>query len=82
MDKIDNQWDGLPLAIGILAMVKNEGGFNWLNLGILVVGAALFITWAVLTVLWIMKGAGARQLYKAAERQANEIRTYKAKLKS
>ena len=69
-------------AVGIFALVKSESGVNLLNLGILIVGAALFITWAVTTVIWILKGASVRQLYKAAERQVNEVRTYRAKLKS
>ena len=70
------------LAVGIFAMVKSEGKFSWLNLGILIVGAALFITWAVTTVLWVLRGRSARQLYKAAERQTDEIRGYRSKLKS
>ena len=68
-------------AVGVFAVVKSEGGVNLLNLGILIVGAALFITWAVTTVIWLLKGASVRQLYKAAERQATEARAYRAKLK-
>lgn len=68
-------------AVGVFAIVKSEGGVNLLNLGILIVGAALFITWAVTTVIWLLKGASVRQLYKAAERQATEARTFRAKLK-
>ena len=68
------------LAVGIFAVVK--GGATLMNIAILAVGAILFIAWAVLMVLWLMKGAGARQLYKAAERQATEIRALRGKLKS
>ncbi len=69
------------LAVGIFAVVKSEG-VNWLNIGILIVGAALFITWAVTTVIWVLRGRSARQLYKAAERQTDEVRAYRGKLKS
>ena len=69
------------LAVGLFAVLRPEGGFTLLNTAILVVGAALFVFWAVTTVLWVIRGSGARQLYKAAERQANEARTYRAKLK-
>ena len=69
------------LAVGIFAVVKSEG-VNWLNIGILIVGAALFIAWAVTTVIWVLRGRSARQLYKAAERQTDEVRAYRGKLKS
>ncbi len=69
--------------VGIIPLVTKQSTFGVnLNTLILIVGAALFIAWAVTTVLWIIRGATARQLYKAAERQANEVRTYRAKLKS
>ena len=68
------------VAVGVFAVV--QGGATLTNIAILAVGAILFVAWAVLMVLWLMKGAGARQLYKAAERLAGEARTYRAKLKS
>ena len=68
------------VAVGIFAVVK--GGASVMNIAILAVGAILFVTWAVLMVLWLMKGSGARQLYKAAERQVTELRGYKAKLRN
>ena len=52
------------------------------SLLILIVGGLLFIAWAVATVFWIIQGRAARQLYKAADRQLAEVRTYRAKLKS
>ena len=70
------------VVIGILAVTKTEAGWNLLNTAILIVGALLFLAWAVLTVRWVLTGAGARQLYKAADRQIGEVRTYRAKLKS
>ena len=70
------------LAVGLFAVLRPEGGFTLVNTAILVVGAAAFIAWAVCTVLWVIKGGSARQLYKAADRQLNEARTYRAKLKS
>ena len=70
------------LAVGLFAVLRPEGGFTLVNTAILVVGAALFVFWAVTMVLWIIRGSSARQLYKAAERQAMEARTYRAKLKS
>ena len=70
------------LAVGIFAVLKTEAGWSLLNIAILVVGALLFIAWAVTSVLWIFRGRSARQLYKAADRQVNEVRTYRAKLKS
>ena len=66
------------LAVGIFAVAK--GGASLPNIAVLVVGAALFIAWAVLTVMWVFKGGSARQLYKAADRQLSEIRTYRSKL--
>ena len=71
-------------AIGlvpILTMEKYSFGVN-INTLICIIGAILFIAWAVTTVLWIIKGGSARQLYKAADRQIAEVRTYRAKLKS
>ena len=70
-------------VVGIIPLATKQSTFGMnLNTLILIVGAALFIAWAVTTVLWIIRGATARQLYKAAERQVNEVRTYRAKLKS
>ena len=66
------------LAVGIFAVAKS--GATLLNIAILAVGAILFIGWAVLTVMWVIKGGSARQLYKAADRQVNEARTYRSKL--
>jgi len=71
-------------AIGlvpILTMEKYSFGLN-INTLITVVGAVLFIAWIVTTILWVINGAGARQLYKAAERQVGEVRAYRGKLKS
>ena len=70
-------------VVGIIPLATKQSAFGMnLNTLILIVGAALFIAWAVTTVLWIIRGTTARQLYKAAERQVNEVRTYRAKLKS
>ncbi len=69
------------LAVGIFAVVKSES-LNWTNIAILAVGAALFIAWAATTVIWVLRGRSARQLYKAAERQTDEVRAYRGKLKS
>jgi len=71
-------------AIGlvpILTMEKYSFGLN-VNTLIMIIGACLFVFWIVSTILWIFKGASARQLYKAADRQVGEIRTYRSKLKS
>lgn len=69
-------------GVGVFAVVKGEGGFGInLNTLILVVGGVLFLLWAVLAVRWLFIGRSARQLYKAAEDQMLEIRTYKAKLR-
>ena len=70
------------VVIGILAVTRTGGGWNLVNTAILIVGALLFLAWAILTVRWIFTGAAARQLYKAADRQIGEVRTYRAKLKS
>ena len=67
--------------VPILTMEKYSFGLN-INTLITVVGALLFIAWIVTTILWVIKGASARQLYKAAERQVGEVRTYRGKLKS
>ena len=67
--------------VPILTMEKYSFGLN-VNTLICVVGAVLFIAWIITTVLWIIKGGSARQLYKAADRQIGEVRTYRAKLKS
>ena len=67
--------------VPILTMEKYSFGVN-INTLIAVVGAVLFIAWIVTTILWIINGASARQLYKAAERQVGEVRTYRGKLKS
>ena len=67
--------------VPILTMEKYSFGLN-VNTLICVVGAVLFVAWIVTTVLWIIKGGSARQLYKAADRQIGEVRTYRAKLKS
>ena len=69
-------------AVGIFAVVKGEAGFGLnLNTLILVVGALLFIIWAVLAVRWLIIGRTARQLYKAADQQAIEVRVYRSKLR-
>ena len=67
--------------VPILVMEQYSFGFN-VNTLIAVVGAVLFIAWVVTTVLWVIRGGSARQLYKAAERQVGEIRAYRGKLKS
>ena len=61
-------------------MKKYSFGLN-VNTLITVVGAILFIGWIVTTIRWIIQGGSARQLYKTAERQAGEVRTYRGKLK-
>ncbi len=67
--------------VPILVMEQYRFGLN-INTLIAVVGGALFIAWIVLTVLWVIQGGSARQLYKAAERQIGEVRAYRGKLKS
>ena len=70
-------------AIGLVPiLMKLENLDLRINIPIAVVGGALFIAWAVTTVMWVVKGGSARQLYKAADRQVSEVRTYRAKLKS
>ena len=70
-------------AIGLVPMLlKLQSVDLRVNIPIAVVGGALFIAWVVTTVLWVLKGGSTRQLYKAADRQVNEARTYRAKLKS
>ncbi len=70
-------------AIGLVPILMKLPKLDLrVNIPIAVVGGALFIAWVVCTVLWIIKGGSARQLYKAAERQAGEARTYRSKLKS
>lgn len=70
-------------AIGLVPiLMKLENLDLRINIPIAVVGGALFIAWVVTTVMWVIKGGSARQLYKAADRQVSEVRTYRAKLKS
>ena len=70
-------------AIGLVPiLLKLENLDLRINIPIAVVGGALFIAWVVTTVMWVIKGGSARQLYKAADRQVGEVRTYRAKLKS
>ena len=69
-------------AIGLIAVLKTKPFVFNINMVILIVGAILFIAWAVCTVIWIIKGGSARQLYKAADRQVGEVRTYRGKLKN
>ena len=70
-------------AIGLVPiLMKLEKLDLRINIPIAAVGGLLFIAWIVTTVIWILKGGSARQLYKAADRQVNEVRTYRAKLKS
>ena len=71
-------------AIGlvpILVMDQYSFGLN-INTLITVIGAVLFIAWVVTTILWAIRGGSARQLYKTADRQLGEVRTYRGKLKS
>ncbi len=70
-------------AIGLVPILlkKAELWFS-INTVITFVGAILFIGWAVTSVLWLFRGGSARQLYKTAERQVGEVRTYRGKLKS
>ena len=70
------------LGIGLYAVLKTKPFVFNVNAIILIVGALLFIAWAVTTVIWVIKGRSARQLYKAADRQISEVRTYRGKLKS
>ena len=70
-------------AIGLVPiLMKLENLDLRINIPIAVVGGALFIAWVVTTVMWVIKGGSARQLYKAADRLVSEVRTYRAKLKS
>ena len=70
-------------AIGLVPIILKKAAL-WFsaNTVITVVGGALFIFWAVTAVLWLFRGGSARQLFKTAERQVGEVRTYRAKLKS
>ncbi len=70
-------------AIGLVPILLKKYSFGLnINTLITVVGAILFIGWIVTTVMWILRGGSARQLYKTADRQVGEVRTYRAKLKS
>ena len=70
-------------AIGLVPILMKVPKLDLrINIPIAVVGGLLFIAWIVTTVIWIVRGGSARQLYKAADRQVNEVRTYRAKLKS
>ena len=70
-------------AIGLVPiLMKLENLDLRVNIPIAVVGGALFIAWVATTAVWVVKGGSARQLYKAADRQVGEVRTYRAKLKS
>ena len=66
----------------VIHVLKKAALWFSANTVITVVGGALFIFWAVTAVLWLFRGGSARQLYKTAERQVGEVRTYRGKLKS
>lgn len=72
------------LAVGLIPMLASKSisfGANWATL-LLIVGAVIVIAWIVCFILYVLKGTSARQLYKTAKRQTEEIRTYKEKLKN
>lgn len=71
-------------ALGLIPILVSKSlsfGGNWATL-LLILGAVIIIAWIVCFILYMLKGTSARQLYKTAKRQNEEIRTYKEKLKN